>query len=254
MATEIRSKDYSFPEAFNAVGKKLVPGWTGDEIHARKCRSPEDVDSAATRPERHLKFMKENPGLVAKDWPIRIADAEALFQERQSGPLKQEIEDLKQDPEAYQERYDLWSRRYKAEKPFNDIMHHDHADGWIETPEGNILEIEPTHWGVRGGPFIPPQLPGTLGEYKGETGEVRIGKERLDAYLRTLAAGRKTRGEQDEATRQKTEMWTRAIVACEQKHLDWTKSRVLIKVADDLDINIGSLKRRMYDTGGHWSK
>ena len=44
MATEIRSKDYSFPEAFNAVGKKLVPGWTGDEIDARECHSPEDVD------------------------------------------------------------------------------------------------------------------------------------------------------------------------------------------------------------------
>ena len=261
MAIEIRSRDYSFPEAFNAVGKKLVPGWTGKEIDARKCHSPEKVESTDSRSEHLAEFtidMAKAPDVDPKDLREHIDGVEHARLNRQSETWAGEIEALADDPEAYQERYDLWSRLCKAEKPFNDIMHHGHADGWIETPEGDKLGIQPTHWGVRGGPFIPPQLPGTLGEYKGETGEVWIGKERLDAYLRTLAAGRKTRGEQDEATRQKIEMWTRKIIKCEQEHDDWPKSRILKKVAKDLNIKKESekksLKRRMYDPGGHWAK
>ena len=141
MEIPIRPKLYSFHEAFNAVGKKLVPGWTGDEIDARKCRSPEDVDRMAGLPERVAEYIEENlenPDLDIAKAQIGLAGAELAAQERQSGPLAQEIEDLEEDREAYQAKYDLWFRHDKAWKDFINIMHDGHAASWIVTPEGDI--------------------------------------------------------------------------------------------------------------------
>ena len=96
METPIRPKDYSFPEAFNAVGRKLVPGWTGNEIDARKCRSPEEVERMADLPERVTEHIKENlgnPDLDIAKVQIGLAGVEFALHDRQYGPLKQEIED-----------------------------------------------------------------------------------------------------------------------------------------------------------------
>ena len=262
MGSEIRSKDYSFPEAFNAVGKKLVPGWTGEEIEARECHSPKDVDSVDTLPKRLAEFtidMAKAPDVDPKDLREHIDGVEHARLNRQSETWAGEIEALADDPEAYQERYDLWSRLCKAEKPFNDIMHHGHADGWIETHKGDILEIEPTHWGVRGGPFIPPQLPGTWGEYKGETGEVRIDKEILDAYLRTLAAGRKLRPIKNEATRQRNKKLAIACARCKQEDLyqhkpkSWIADKIA-KEKKELGVNGTTLLRILYNDFPDWDK
>ncbi len=264
MATEIRSKDYSFPEAFNAVGKKLVPGWTGDEIEARECHSPEDVDSVDTLPKRLAEFtidMGKAPDVDPADLERHINGVEHARLNRQSAPWAQEIKDLDEDPEAYEKRYALWFYHDITYQNLIEIMHDGRAAGWIETPEGDTYEIQRTHWGGAGDTFTP-NLPGNCGEYRGAWGEawgnVWIDKKRFDRSLRfphpTPITKLSRRAEIKMATRQKTEMWIRAIVKCEEEHEDWKKLDILDKVAGDLKINILSLKRRMYDPGGPWAK
>ncbi len=63
MEISIRSKDCSFPEAFDVVGGKLVPAWTGKEIEARKCHSPEDVKSMASQPEGFVQYVEKKSRL-----------------------------------------------------------------------------------------------------------------------------------------------------------------------------------------------
>ena len=140
MEIPIRPKLNSFHEAFNAVGKKLVPGWTGDEIEARKCHSPEDVDSVDTLPKRLLKFtvdMKNAPDVDPADLRKHIDGVEAARLNRQSAPWAQEIKDFDEDPEAYEERYALWFRHDKTYKRFIEIMHDGYAPSWLVTPEGD---------------------------------------------------------------------------------------------------------------------
>ena len=176
MEIPIRSKDYSFPEAFNAVGRKLFPDWTDEgieEINAQKCHSPEKVESTDSLPKRLSVFivnMAKAPDVDPADLRKHIDGVENARLVRQSATVAREIEALEQDREAYQKKYDLWFRHDKAYELLIEIMNHGHAPSWLVTTGGNTYEIQRTHWGTVGGPFTP-NLPGDCGEYRGAWGD-----------------------------------------------------------------------------------
>ena len=116
MEIPIKPKLYSFHEAFNALGRELFPDWTGKEIHAQKCPAPEDVESMADLPERLMRVidgMDKNPGLDAegrRNLQKHIDGANSALLVRQSDTVARAIKALKEDPKAYQKKYDLWVR------------------------------------------------------------------------------------------------------------------------------------------------
>ena len=271
MEIPIRPKLYSFHEAFNTVGRKLVPGWTGDEINAQKCHSPEKVESIDTLPKRLAEFtidMGKAPDVDPADLDAEglqdlqnhIDGVEHARLNRQSAPWAREIKDLGKDREAYQARYELWVRYDKAYKRLIDILHDGYAPSWLVTKGGDTYKIQRTHWGGVGGPFTP-NLPGDCGEYRGAWGEawgeVWIDKKGLDRILKIApplpAAEPTRRGDKNEAIRQRNEKWITEVTDCEQEHPDWTKKKVIKIVAKRLGgINREALRRLMYTDAGSW--
>ena len=253
MEIPISSKVYSFHEAFDAVGRKLVPGWTGEETQARECHAPEDVAHRIALPKRLLQFIKENPGLNAKDRQSRITGVKVALHDRRFGPLAPEIKAFVKDPDAYQVGYDLWDRRRVAEASLNDIIHDGHTAAWIETLEGDIQEIPRTHWPVRGtvgGPFTP-NLPGNCGEYRGVDGMVWIDKESLDRFLGTPdslpAAGPGRPVGTTPEKRQEYERWAEASQVLKANHSNWSMDQAMDQAAKDMGIKKSSFKRRLFE-------
>ncbi len=260
MEIPIRPKLYSFHEAFNALGRELFPNWTGFEINAQKCRPPKDVESMADLPERLMRVidgMDKNPGLGAegmRNLQKHIDGANAALLVRQSDTVARAIKALKEDPEAYQTKYDLWFRHDKAYKRLIDILHDGYAPSWLVTKGGDTYEIQRTHWGGAGGPFTP-NLPGNCGEYRGAWGvawgEVLIDKKSLDRFLKIHRTGPARRGRPPTGTspekRQEYEEWAKAAKALKAQHTNWSMDQAMEQAADDMDINRGTFKRRLIE-------
>ena len=256
MEIPIRSKLYSFHEAFNALGRELFPDWTGEEVNAQKCHSPKDVESMADLPERLMRVidgMDKNPGLDAegrRNLQKHIDGANAALLVRQSDTVARAIKALKEDPEAYQKKYALWVHYDKAYKRLIDILHDGYAPSWLETPEGDTHEIPRTRWGAAGDTFTP-NLPGNCGEYKGAWGEILIDRKSLDHFLkihrpRRAGPGRPPTGTSPEK-RQEYEEWAKAAKALKAQHTNWSMDQAMEQAADDMDINRGTFKRRLIE-------
>ena len=264
MEIPIRPKLYSFHEAFNAVGRKLVPGWTGFEINAQKCHPPKDVDSMATLPERLLEFtvdMAKAPDVDPADLQKHVDGVEHARLVRQSATVAREIKDLKEDPEAYQTKYDLWFRHDKAYKRLIDILHDGHAPSWLETTGGDIHEIQRTHWGGVGGPFTP-NLPGDCGEYRGAWGEawgeILIDRKSLDHSLKTAhptpAAGLSRRDERKKETLLKYKGWSEAATAFKKEHPNMSNYQVMLEAAGKMGIHESTFRKMLKKHHPGWAQ
>lgn len=241
MEIPIRPKLYSFHEAFNAVGRKLFPGWTAEEVNAQECHSPEDVESMDTRPKRLAEFtidMGKAPDVDPADLQKHVDGVEHARLVLQSATVAREIEALEKDREAYQKKYDLWCRHDKAYKRFIEIMHDGYAASWLVTKGGDTYEIQRTHWGGVGGPFTP-NLPGDCGEYRGAWGEawgyVWIDRKSLDRSLKTAhptpATGLSRQDERKKETLLKYKGWSEAAAVFNKENPGHSKYQVLVRTA-----------------------